>query len=136
MRCALPLHSAFAFCLCTLLLHFSFLHFSSCTPPFALLLLHFSSRMSPFCIPPNGFPAKRPHASVRLSSDRLSSYFFFELFFEIFEIEVPTAKSARGQIGKVAEKGLLGWRYLRLFADVCGRGTERFDFYRRWFPKS
>ena len=59
MRCALPLHSAFAFCLCTLLLNFSFLHFSSCTPPFALLLLHFSSRVSPFCTSPNGFPAKK-----------------------------------------------------------------------------
>ena len=49
---------------------------------------------------------------------------------------MPTAKSARGQIGKVAEKGFLGWRYQRLFADVCGRGTERFDFYRKWDPKS
>ena len=51
-------------------------------------------------------------------------------------IELPTAKSARGQIGKVAEKGFLGWRYLRLFADVCVKGAERFDFYRKWDPKS
>ena len=49
---------------------------------------------------------------------------------------MPTAKSARGQIGKVAEKGFLGWRYPGLFADVCGRGSERFDFHRRWGPES
>ena len=36
-------------------------------------------------------------------------------FFYLIPIEVPTAKSARGLIGKVAEKGFLGWRYQGLF---------------------
>ena len=51
-------------------------------------------------------------------------------------IEVPTAKSARGQQGKVAEKGFLGWRNQGLFADVCGGVAKDFDFYRKSGPKS
>ena len=42
---------------------------------------------------------------------------------------MPTAKSARGLVGKVAEEGFLGWRYQGLFADVCGRGSEQIDFF-------